>query len=65
MSAVAINVPVVITHEKLAAQINACFEAKKVVSVDVENCLDEVIDLLDDMLQKVSDAENKRSENED
>ena len=65
MSAVAINVPVVITHEKLIAQINACFAAKRVVSLDVENQLDDVIDLLDDILQKVSDAENKRSENED
>jgi len=64
MSTVAISVPVVTTHEKTVAQINACFAAKRVVSLDVENCLDEVIDLLDDILQKVSDAENKRSENE-
>ena len=57
---VAIYMPLVVDMEKLQSQIEACFTAKRVVSLDVENRLDEIIDLLDDMLEKANEAENMR-----
>jgi len=59
---VSINIQVATTIDKLHDQINACFEAKNHVSVEVENHLDEVIDILDDMMVKVSNAEDMRDE---
>jgi len=59
---VSINIQVATTIDKLHKQIEACLEAKNHVSVEVENHLDEVIDMLDDMMVKVSNAEDMRNE---
>ncbi len=64
MSTVAITMRLQVDPDKLRTQINACFEAKRSVSLPVENHLDNIIGLLDDMLEKANNAENQRDKDE-
>jgi len=61
-----ISVPMthLINPDDTRDQINALFTAKRLVSLEVENLLDDVVDLLDGLLIRATEIAKKRGNDE-